>query len=76
MSRSRRKTPIRGITTADSEKKDKRIANRRLRAATSQAIVQEREVMPEPRDVSDVYDMDKDGKKKFDVDRFPELMRK
>jgi hypothetical protein len=31
MSRSYRKTPIRGITTADSEKRDKQLANRRLR---------------------------------------------
>ncbi len=30
MSRSYRKTPIRGITPATSEKRDKQLANRRL----------------------------------------------
>ena len=38
MSRSRRKTPICGITVAESEKRDKQIANRRYRRAATVAV--------------------------------------
>lgn len=61
MSRSRRRTPIIGITTADSEKQDKRRANRSWRAAIRHAF-------------SDPWTMAKDGKKW--VGRLPALMRK
>lgn len=62
MSRSRKHTPKGGITTSASEKADKRHANRRLRLATSQALHREAEVMPELREVSDVWGFAKDGK--------------
>lgn len=38
MSRSKRSTPARGITSADSEKQDKRLYNRRYRRVCKQAI--------------------------------------
>jgi hypothetical protein len=38
MSRSRRKTPIVGLTTSESEKEDKRLANRRARHAHKRAV--------------------------------------
>jgi len=38
MSRSRRKTPICGITTAESDKRDKQLGNRRYRRAANVAV--------------------------------------
>ena len=78
MSSSRRKTPIMGITTAVSEKRDKQLANRRLRRVVKQALKDEPEVqvLPLKREVSDVWSMDKDGKRWFDAGRRAELMRK
>ena len=62
MSRSRRRTPIVGITTADSEKDDKRQANQNLRHAVRRALRTGAEVIPTLRDVSDVWTFAKDGK--------------
>jgi hypothetical protein len=66
MSRSRRKTPISGITVAESEKKDKQIANRRLRHRVRSALATGAEVLPERREVSNVWSFDKDGKHWWD----------
>lgn len=63
MSRSKRRTPIFGNTTADSEKQDKRLANRRLRARERVAAASGFELEPSLRDVSDVWAFDKDGKR-------------
>jgi hypothetical protein len=62
MARSHRHTPIFGITTSKSEKRDKRIANRRLRRAVLRSILRGSEIMPLLREVSDVWSFDKDGK--------------
>jgi hypothetical protein len=63
LSRSRKKTPITGITTARSEKQDKRLANRKLRRKTRQALrCRDLDVLPVLREVSNVWCMDKDGK--------------
>lgn len=62
MSRSYRHTPIHSMTTARSEKEDKRIANRKLRAAVRTAMAARKEIMPDLRDVSDPWSMAKDGK--------------
>jgi hypothetical protein len=62
MSRSFRKHPAGGITTCRSEKEDKRIANRRFRRITRQAV-QTGKAIPIMREVANVYDMGKDGKK-------------
>ena len=63
MSRSRRKTPIFGITTADSEQKDKRQANRKLRRAVANVLLIDPEMhLPKLREVSDVWTFEKDGK--------------
>jgi hypothetical protein len=79
MSRSRRKTPITGITTAESEKKDKRIANRNLRR-TSRTAIQKQDsdeiALPILREVRNVWGMQKDGKQFFDSKKHPKLMRK
>ncbi len=80
MSRSRRHTPVCGITTARSEKADKRQAHRRLRARTrsvaARAHSETDTVWPGLRDVSDPWAMAKDGKRPFNPVRWPRLMRK
>jgi len=60
MSRSFKKTPIQAIA-GDSDKRGKRAANRKLRRVSKQAISSGKQP-PELREVSDVWDMDKDGK--------------
>lgn len=78
MSRSRKKTPVAGMTTAVSEKQDKRLYNRRYRRVTKQMVHIEpaREVLPHLREYSDPWGMDKDGKHRFDPLKYPERMRK
>lgn len=83
MSRSRRHTPVCGITTARSEKADKRQANRRLRvrlrstvARTLRTVSGAEPLWPGIRDVSDPWAMAKDGKLRFDPAHWPRLMRK
>lgn len=78
MSRSRKKRPISGITLADSEKQDKRLANRKLRRRVNQtlAVDPEAEVFPHLREVSDPWTMAKDGRYWFDLHRFPGVIRK
>lgn len=72
VSRSRRKTKIFGITTAESEKQDKRKANRKFRKSVKDQLknlpVHEEELddlmFPDHlREVHEEYLMDKDGKK-------------
>lgn len=70
MSRSYRKTPITGIAVCDSEKDDKRRAHRRRRAAE-----RSHGRFVDLREVSDVWDMGKDGKAWWG-DRAGRLLRK
>jgi hypothetical protein len=64
MSRSLRHNPITGIAVADSEKYDKRKANRILRARVRVALARKDDpVLPVLREVSDVWAFAKDGKK-------------
>ncbi len=71
MSRSFKKTPIQGHSCARSEKQDKRIANRRMRANIKTALASsfdpEADVLPALREVTNVYDMSKDGKSYFGI---------
>lgn len=65
MSRSRKKTPIGGLTTARSEKQDKRNMNKRLRRAVKMILkTDEREdaVLPIKNEIMDPWSMSKDGK--------------
>ena len=62
MSRSNKRTPITGNCCGDSEKNDKRIANRRLRRIVKSLIAKGIEFLPVLRDVSNVYTFNKDGK--------------
>ena len=75
MSRSRKKNPVRGITSADSEKKDKRDANRRFRRKIKQQVDQGEEQLSERRELSDVWMSEKDGKR-YDKDLPEKELRK
>lgn len=62
MTRSFKKSPVRGITTAVSEKPDKVAAHRRTRRSSRQAIVQDIEPK-DPKATEDRWDYAKDGKR-------------
>ena len=82
MSRSRKKTPIAGITTVASDKEWKRRANRRHRRIVnmvdSQAASGHEVVYPLLREVADVWDGEKDGKRYYGANNDDEygIMRK
>ncbi|MBO3697306.1 hypothetical protein [Roseivirga sp. E12] len=75
MSRSSKKTPITGITTAISEKQDKRDANRKFRRKTKQQVNLGDETISEIRELSNVWGFHKDGKH-YDSDMSKKEMRK
>ena len=82
MSRSRKKNPVGGITTAKSEKFDKRIINRIIRRKSKRLIEigdPENIVFPVKEEVMDIWDMQKDGKirwNKKDGDWYEKAIRK
>lgn len=63
MSRSYRKRPFISITKTESEKEDKRRANRRLRRKLRQIPPDDDAVLPLQREVSNVWSFGKDGKR-------------
>ncbi len=74
MSRSRRKTPIFGVTTCQSEKQDKKIWHGRWRAnertalaSADQAKLDAHLSIPE-RQVSNPWSMGKDGRQRWPLD--------
>ena len=78
MSRSRRKTPISGITTATSDHRWKKMAARKLRHRVKQELTTKLECdrFPGKRwDLVNPWSSEKDGKRWFG-DRYPEVMRK
>jgi len=62
MSRSIRKTPIFGFTTAKSEKQDKRKWNRRFRKVCKKLIQLETETPVKLAGVTNIWDGAKDGR--------------
>lgn len=65
MSRSRKKYPIHGFTTARSEKEDKRIINRRMRRKVRMQLSRddrEEAIFPVQDEIMDLWEMSKDGK--------------
>lgn len=64
MSRSRRKTPIRGWTMSPSEKEYKRHHNRRFRRITRERLqCEDYDSAPvDPNEISNVWNWSKDGK--------------
>jgi hypothetical protein len=86
MSRSIKNTPIIGHTTAETEKHDKRLANRCLRRRSREVLrtfavgspsrlVESVADLPLLREVSNVYSFAKDGKQWLD-DPDPKDLRK
>ncbi len=82
MGKSRRKTPICGITCKESEKKDKRICNRKMRRRNNIAIAPldeediEGHIFDTKQDAMNIWAMDKDGKRWLDPEKYPKVMRK
>ena len=62
MSRSYIKNKIVGYTKKETEKRDKTIANKRCRRLVKVRIAKRSEVLPLIREVSNIYQFDKDGK--------------
>lgn len=78
MSRSKRKTPVCGFTTCESEKWDKAVAHRRIRRSVAVALRVDAalEVLPHEKGLSNPWLMGKDGKQRFDPIECRKLMRK
>lgn len=74
MARSRRKTPITGITTADSDKSFKQAEHRRERRAVK-ALLDAGVEPPPAKSFGDPWRGEKDGKMWLD-EPSPKLMRK
>lgn len=67
MSRSRKKVAVCGWTCKESEKKDKRIANRKFRKLTKQNILNNFDKIPwRMREITQIWDFAKDGKQKLE----------
>lgn len=78
MSRSRRKSPITGVTTSESEAQDKAHWHRRHRRIES-ARLKQAGLDYDPRShraQSDPWQMDKDGKTYWGKEIQPHLLRK
>jgi len=75
MSNSKKKTPIFGITTAASEKLDKRRWNKTFRRIAKIQIARQKELPHKISAVTNVWDGDKDGKT-YVKDYFSKEMRK
>jgi hypothetical protein len=62
MSRSRKKHPITGITTAETEKEFKQQEHSRERAKVRDALRTEKEILPHAKEFGNPWDGPKDGK--------------
>lgn len=79
MSRSKRKTPKTGLTTAESEKKDKVFAHRKFRRASKVKIKSNGEPPVNLNEVSDIWNFAKDTKRYYDKEdqrNYPQALRK
>jgi hypothetical protein len=78
MSRSRRETPIAGVTGNASNKYDKGKAHRRERTAIKALLRRHQDdtSLPPPQAFSDPWGWVIEGKMRFDPAEFPKLMRK
>ena len=75
MSRSKKKFKISGITTAKSEKENKQEANRKHRRIIKQKVKSKEAELPSIREVSNVWNFDKDGKR-YDSEMTDKDLRK
>lgn len=75
MARSHRKTPICGMTAADSDKSFKRAEHRRERRVLRQTDLSETDPAP-TKLFGNPWNSEKDGKQHFAQAHYPKLMRK
>ncbi|GEN75179.1 hypothetical protein [Chryseobacterium hagamense] len=75
MSRSRRKNPITGITTAETEKKNKLEANRKFRRLNRIKIHKGNFELFQLREISNVWNFDKDGKQYLKKPDWKDIMK-
>lgn len=75
MSRSYRKTPICGMTTAASDKVFKKVEHKRARRAVNARDLTLDDA-PAGKEFGNPWGAPKDGKQWIDPERFPEIMRK
>jgi hypothetical protein len=75
MSRSRRHTPITGITKSKSDKRAKVLAHRRQRRRVRTALASGAAEVITRRKAGDVWSFAKDSQQRFDPRRWPKLMR-
>ncbi len=77
MTKSHRKSPFRGITSAESEKDDKAASHRAYRRKIKQLIAPTLETpLPTEQQITNPWSMAKDGKARFNPAMSPKLMRK
>ncbi len=65
MKKSIKKTKISGITTSESEKAEKREANRKYRRTVKQKVKLGNDEFPKIRELSNVWCFSKDGKRYY-----------
>lgn len=75
MSRSKRKTPVSGNTTSESDKRFKVAEHKRERRQAKLALKAGRAIK-HPKAFGNPWASDKDGKFRFDPKKLPRLMRK
>ena len=73
--RSRRHTPITGITKAESDTRDKVLAHRRHRRRVHTALASGVAEVITRRKAGDVWSVATDGQPRFDPRRWPQLRR-
>ncbi len=79
MSRSYRHTPVCGVCICDSEKPDKKLWHRRMRATILVRLHNadpDEVLLPHDNEVGNIWTFGKDGKHRFDPQEYPRLMRK
>ena len=78
MSHSFKKTPITGLTTADSEAYSKRLWARRFRKHVKDELLKggDQDSLKDRRELGNVYSGEKDGKQIFNPEKHPGLLRK
>lgn len=70
MSRSKRQSPYMPVTCCESEKDDKRIANRRLRKGIKSAVRSGSDVFPVMNEIYDHWNGGKDGRQRITTDNY------
>lgn len=77
MSRSRKKTPITGVTLAESEKQDKAASHRRYRRVLKLLVVPDLATpLPTEQQLTNPWDMAKEGKARYDASLPARRLRK